>query len=109
MDELSPDEAIKELRALLKRGGQLKIITATLREPGASPSPDPADYVQHEVVAIHEADDGLVIATSAEGDATVGGPVALLRRLRKWDPLGVEGIHRRARDDVRREREARDR
>lgn len=77
-------EALKELRRLLTLGGRLKIITATAAPGKTVPSPDPADYVLHDAVALRAGEDGVWVATSAEGDATVGTPAALLRRLQRW-------------------------
>lgn len=78
------DAALGDLHDALA-AGTLRIITATPAPGARTPSADPADYVQHAVVHLAGPDAaGLVVATSAEGDTTIGAPHALLRRLTRW-------------------------
>jgi len=81
------DTAVAELEALLAIPGALKIIT---NEPNPD-APDNADlrlpssFVCHDVTGITGPDErGRYLASSAEGDWTLGYPSALLSRLRQW-------------------------
>ncbi len=91
-------QAMKELGALLKVGGALRIITsehacgsptpataAELKRCDAyeHPRTHPAHFVIHDVVRLEALHNGQVRAWSEEGDYTDGEPSPLLRRLQE--------------------------
>ncbi len=90
---MNDELAIAQLKALLKVPGALRVITAErskvaekeLQARGGNPLADPRAYVVHDVVRVEEVKDGqlagLWVASTNEGDMTMGEPAALLARL----------------------------
>lgn len=91
--------ALRELQALLKVKGSLKMITAEVRPALRQDRADrrspakagvdltrPDSFVLHDIVRLepHPTKDGLYYAHTAEGDYVLGYPAALVRRLRRW-------------------------
>lgn len=89
------EQAIEQLKKLVKRRGALRIITAEVRpelrvdaDDPRSPAREgvdlrrPATFVIHDVVAVQgPTERGRYIAVTAEGDRCEGQPEALLARL----------------------------
>jgi hypothetical protein len=78
-------QAVRELKALTKVPGALKVITAeTAASAYLVAEGAVAHFVCHDVVRIEGPDDrGRYTAHTAEGDTCTGYPAALLRRLRQ--------------------------
>ena len=84
------ETALEILKVLVDKGGHLKIVTSErsnvpdeeLAPRNGNPLADPRAWVIHDVVKLEGPDDrGRMVAYSAEGDATIGYPAALLKRL----------------------------
>jgi hypothetical protein len=75
--------AREQLEALAKVEGALVIITAEKARNGHADPRHPRHWVLHDVVEVqdHPSKPGVVVAVSAEGDATWGYPAQVLARL----------------------------
>ena len=82
------DIALTQLDALSKIPGALQIITAEHDHQGDCSTSqyelsDPLHFVCHNVITVEVLENGLVKATSAEGDWTVGNSSDVLKRLQQ--------------------------
>jgi hypothetical protein len=82
------DSSLAQLDALVKVPGALQIITAEHDHQGDCSTSqysleDPKHFVCHDVASIEVLENGLVKASSAEGDWTVGSSADVLKRLQQ--------------------------